>query len=92
MMVVLVDAYKNLEMERDNVRELFGTSQEKAFRRISELQEQINLDQQAKRDLELNYRLLLDEKDEFAKVLRIQVPYQIYFLPSFINNPFIDCI
>ena len=47
--------------------------QDRAFRRMSELREQIQLDQLAKRDLEENYRLLLDEKDEYLKVLNMQV-------------------
>lgn len=47
--------------------------QDRAFRRMSELREQIQLDQLAKRDLEDNYRLLLDEKDEYMKVLQMQV-------------------
>lgn len=47
--------------------------QDRAFRRMSELREQIHLDQLAKRDLEENYRLLLDEKDEYMKVLQMQV-------------------
>lgn len=48
-------------------------SQDKAFRRISELKEQIQLDQLAKVDLEQNYLLMLEEKEELIKVLRTQV-------------------
>lgn len=48
-------------------------SQDKAFRRISELKEQIQLDQLAKVDLEQNYVLMLEEKEELIKVLRTQV-------------------
>lgn len=50
--------------------------QDRAFRRMSELREQIQLDQLAKRDLEDNYRLLLEEKDEYVKVLNMQVSLQ----------------
>jgi len=48
-------------------------SQDKALRRISELKEQTQLDYQAKKDLENNYQLMLDEKDEVIQVLRTQV-------------------
>jgi len=48
-------------------------SQDKSLRRISELKEQAQLDYQAKRDLENNYQLMLDEKDEVIQVLRTQV-------------------
>jgi len=48
-------------------------SQDKALRRIAELKEQTQLDYQAKKDLENNYQLMLDEKDEVILVLRTQV-------------------
>ena len=48
-------------------------SQDRAFRRISELKEQIQLDQKAKQDLEENYNLVIEEKGEFIKVLQMQV-------------------
>jgi len=48
-------------------------SQDKSLRRISELKEQTQLDYQAKKDLENNYQLMLDEKDEVVQVLRTQV-------------------
>ena len=48
-------------------------SQDKSLRRISELKEQVQLDYQAKKDLENNYQLMLDEKDEVIQVLRTQV-------------------
>ena len=47
--------------------------QDKAFRRISELKDQIDLDQLVKRDVEKNYTLMLEEKDELVKVLKTQV-------------------
>ena len=48
-------------------------SQDRAFRRISELKEQIQLDQKAKQDLEENYSFVIEEKGEFIKVLQMQV-------------------
>lgn len=53
-------------------------SQDKAFRRISELKEQIDLDRMAKQDVENNYMLLLEEKDEVIKVLQQQVTQMIH--------------
>ena len=50
-----------------------ATSQDKAFRRISELKEQIQLDKLAKRHVEENYSLMLEEKGELIKVLQTQV-------------------
>lgn len=75
-------------------------SQDRAFRRISELKEQIQLDQKAKRDLEENYYFVIEEKGEFIKVLQKQVVQfftsvsvlinamllrSIYFFNSFFN-------
>jgi len=48
-------------------------TQDKAFRRISELKEQIQLDQIAKQHIEDNYMLMLEEKDELINVLYTQV-------------------
>lgn len=48
-------------------------AEDKHRRQISELREQIQLDSQAKRDLENNYSLMLDEKDETIQVLRMKV-------------------
>ncbi|XP_055959282.1 golgin subfamily A member 4 [Patella vulgata] len=69
----LMTIYKDLAQEKEKFKTTLTQSQDQAFRRISELKEQIQLDQLAKRDLEENYRLLLDEKEEFVKVLQMQV-------------------
>lgn len=53
-------------------------TQDKAFRRISELKEQIQLDTMAKKDLEENYRLMLEEKEEHLKVYQTQVSYKVW--------------
>ena len=47
--------------------------QDKAFRRIAELKEQIQLDQLAKQHIEENYALMMEEKQELIKVLHMQV-------------------
>lgn len=54
-------------------QETLTTSQDKAFRRISELKEQIQLDLLAKQHIEENYAFMLEEKDELVKVLHTQV-------------------
>ncbi|KAF7233486.1 hypothetical protein EG68_05910 [Paragonimus skrjabini miyazakii] len=64
---------KQLEKERDQLQELLDSSQTRAFRRIDELREQVDLDKKAKQDVEVNYNLMLNEKDEFIQVLRLQV-------------------
>ncbi|CAE1254672.1 GOLGA4 [Acanthosepion pharaonis] len=69
----VVATFKDLLQERDKLKNTLGQTQDKSFRRISELKEQINLDKLAKRDLEENYRLMLDEKDEQVNVLKMQV-------------------
>lgn len=71
----VVSTFKELLQERDKLKNTLGQTQDKSFRRISELKEQINLDKLAKRDLEENYRLMLDEKDEQVNVLKMQVRF-----------------
>jgi len=55
------------------VQDTLTQSQDKAFRRIDELKEQIQLDHLAKLDVENNYRMLLEDRDEMIKVLKMQV-------------------
>lgn len=69
----LVDAYKALERERDQLKQLVESNQAKALRRLDELQDELELDKKAKRDVEVNYTLMLSEKDELIRVLRQQV-------------------
>ena len=61
-------------------------SQDRAFRRVAELKEQIQLDQKAKRDLEENYNLVIDEKGEFIKVLQKQVSKLFIFNAFFLTQ------
>uniref|UniRef100_A0A1I8G7I4 GRIP domain-containing protein n=1 Tax=Macrostomum lignano TaxID=282301 RepID=A0A1I8G7I4_9PLAT len=69
----LMEAHRSLDTEKEKLKKALTTNQDKSLRRISELKEQIELDQLAKRDLEQNYSLMLEEKDELNKVLKIQV-------------------
>lgn len=71
--IELITAYKDLLQERDKFKNTLTQSQDRAFRRISELKEQIQLDQKAKHDLEENYNFVIEEKGEFIKVLQTQV-------------------
>ncbi|OON21445.1 putative CRISPR-associated protein Csc2, partial [Opisthorchis viverrini] len=68
-----MDRFKKLEQERDHLRELLATQQTQAFRRMDELREELALDKKAKQDVDVNYNLMLTEKDEFIQVLRLQV-------------------
>jgi hypothetical protein len=62
-----------------NFKDTLTTSQDKAFRRISELKEQIQLDLLAKQHIEENYMLMIEEKDELIKVLHTQVIGKHFF-------------
>ncbi|VDP76081.1 unnamed protein product [Echinostoma caproni] len=64
---------KNKQRERDQMKEQIETNQIKSMRRIDELQDQLELDKKAKQDVEVNYTLMLSEKDELIRVLRQQV-------------------
>jgi len=55
------------------MQDTLAQSQDKAFQRIAELREQIQLDHIAKVDIENNYRTLLEDKDEIVKVVKTQV-------------------
>ncbi|GAA48492.1 golgin subfamily A member 4 [Clonorchis sinensis] len=68
-----MDRFKKVEQERDHLRELLATQQTQAFRRMDELREELALDKKAKQDVDVNYNLMLSEKEEFIQVLRLQV-------------------
>lgn len=71
--IILVNIFKLKIFCNHDFQNTLTQTQDRAFRRISELKEQIQLDQLAKKDLEENYRLMLEEKDEHLKVFRTQV-------------------
>ena len=54
-------------------------SQDKSLRRLSELKEQLMLEQAAKRDVEQNYQLMLEEKNEQIKVCQLQVMFNFIY-------------
>lgn len=63
-------------------------SQDKAFRRISELKEQSELDKMAKQHVEDNYMMIMEEKNEQIKVLKTQVCILLLHL---INTAIVIC-
>lgn len=69
----VVAAYRDLEKERDRLKEVLAKCQDKSFQRINELKEQLSLKNMAMNDVEVNYTMMLQEKDEFIKVLQMQV-------------------
>ena len=64
-----MEGYRSLQQEMDALRE----SERRSQRKISELLEVQQLDQQAKAHLEGSYQLSLEEKDEKIGVLQMQV-------------------
>ncbi|XP_067121720.1 golgin subfamily A member 4-like isoform X5 [Centruroides vittatus] len=68
-----VKAYRELHSEKEKLERTVTDSQDKALRRITELREQCQLEQQAKAHLELNLRMLLEEKDQKIHVLETKI-------------------
>lgn len=69
----VVKAYRVLDSEKDKIKRILTESQDKALRRMGELREQAQLEQQAKAHLEENLRCILEEKEEMIKVLETKV-------------------
>ncbi|EEC04564.1 Kakapo, putative [Ixodes scapularis] len=69
----VVKAYRALDSEKEKIKKILTESQDKALRRIGELREQAQLEQQAKAHLEENLRCILEEKEEMIKVLETKV-------------------
>ena len=69
----VANAYKTLESENQKVKNVMQQTQDKALRRISELKEQCQLEQKAKRHLEEELRSDLEEKEHIIKALQTKV-------------------
>lgn len=69
----VVKAFRALDSEKEKIKKILTESQDKALRRIGELREQAQLEQQAKAHLEENLRCILEEKEEMIKVLETKV-------------------
>ncbi|KAH8038692.1 hypothetical protein HPB51_002836 [Rhipicephalus microplus] len=71
--VQAVQAYRSLDTEKEKIRRILSESQDKALRRMGELREQAQLEQQAKAHLEENLRCQLEEKEHIIQTLETKV-------------------
>ncbi|KAG8521498.1 Golgin subfamily A member 4, partial [Galemys pyrenaicus] len=69
----LVTAYQTLQREKKKLQRILSQSQDKALRRIAELREELQMDQQAKKHLQEEFDASLEEKDQYISVLQTQV-------------------
>nr|XP_019839879.1 PREDICTED: golgin subfamily A member 4 isoform X4 [Bos indicus] len=69
----LVTAYQTLHREKKKLQGILSQSQDKALRRIGELREELQMDQQAKKHLQEEFDASLEEKDQYISVLQTQV-------------------
>ncbi|XP_074055159.1 golgin subfamily A member 4 isoform X2 [Macrotis lagotis] len=69
----LVTAYQTIQREKKKLQGLLSQSQDKALRRIGELREELQMDQQAKKHLQEEFDASLEEKDQYISVLQTQV-------------------
>ncbi|XP_056660235.1 golgin subfamily A member 4 isoform X3 [Monodelphis domestica] len=69
----LVTAYQSVQREKKKLQGLLSQSQDKALRRIGELREELQMDQQAKKHLQEEFDASLEEKDQYISVLQTQV-------------------
>merc|ERR1712141_987316 len=69
----VANAYGQLENENEKVKNVMQQTQDKALRRISELKEQCQLEQKAKRHLEEELRSDLEEKQHVISALKTKV-------------------
>ncbi|XP_075233330.1 golgin subfamily A member Golgin-245 isoform X2 [Lycorma delicatula] len=71
--VDLAEHYRRLEKENIKCKNVLSETQDKALRRISELREQCNLEQEAKAHLEEALRSDLEEKDHLIATLNTKI-------------------
>ncbi|XP_054549085.1 golgin subfamily A member 4 isoform X3 [Talpa occidentalis] len=69
----LVTAYQTLQREKKKLQGILSQSQDKSLRRIAELREELQMDQQAKKHLQEEFDASLEEKDQYISVLQTQV-------------------
>ncbi|XP_041327606.1 golgin subfamily A member 4 isoform X5 [Pyrgilauda ruficollis] len=69
----LVSAYQVIQREKKKLQSILSQSQDKALRRIGELREELQMDQQAKKHLQEEFDASLEEKDQLINVLQTQV-------------------
>lgn len=71
----LVTHYREIERAKTKLESLLVETQDKALRRISDLKEQCQLEQQAKAHLEEALRNDIEEKDHVINSLRTKVSF-----------------
>ncbi|XP_069469309.1 golgin subfamily A member 4 isoform X2 [Ambystoma mexicanum] len=69
----LVTTYRIVSREKEKLQSILSQSQDKSLRRISELREELQMDQQAKKHLQEEFDASLEEKDQLITVLQTQV-------------------
>ncbi|XP_065152260.1 golgin subfamily A member 4 isoform X2 [Paramisgurnus dabryanus] len=69
----LVTAYRTTQRDKEKTQAILSQSQDKALRRIGELREELQMDQQAKKHLQEEFDAALEEKDQMITVLQTQV-------------------
>ncbi|XP_034753594.1 golgin subfamily A member 4 isoform X3 [Etheostoma cragini] len=69
----LVTAYRTVQREKEKTQVILSQSQDKSLRRIGELREELQMDQQAKKHLQDEFDAALEEKDQMITVLQTQV-------------------
>ncbi|XP_030011267.1 golgin subfamily A member 4 isoform X2 [Sphaeramia orbicularis] len=69
----LVTAYRTVQRDKEKTQAILSQSQDKALRRIGELREELQMDQQAKKHLQDEFDAALEEKDQMITVLQTQV-------------------
>ncbi|KTF82117.1 hypothetical protein cypCar_00049399, partial [Cyprinus carpio] len=69
----LVTAYRTVLRDKEKTQAILSQSQDKALRRIGELREELQMDQQAKKHLQEEFDAALEEKDQMITVLQTQV-------------------
>ncbi|KAF7659211.1 hypothetical protein LDENG_00001480 [Lucifuga dentata] len=69
----LVTAYRTVQRDKEKTQVILSQSQDKALRRIGELREELQMDQQAKKHLQEEFDVALEEKDQMITVLQTQV-------------------
>ncbi|XP_060678897.1 golgin subfamily A member 4 isoform X1 [Hemiscyllium ocellatum] len=69
----LVTAYRTLQRDKEKMQVVLSQGQDKALRRIGELREELQMDQQAKKHLQDEFEAALEEKDQLIGVLQTQV-------------------
>ncbi|XP_052006599.1 golgin subfamily A member 4-like isoform X2 [Xyrauchen texanus] len=69
----LVTAYRTVQRDKEKTQAILSQSQDKALRRIGELREEIQMDQQTKKHLQEEFDAALEEKDQMITVLQKQV-------------------